>query len=416
MKKLKLLIIILILFVVCIMCMLLALYVMKSEKEYINIHEDEYNNFIIENNIIQNEVIGHASSLTVDESLKKETEKSILHSITNNINSYFNYIKAENNTAVSELGGNNTYKIDDDVKYVVKQVYSTENLQMIKYFTYGILTISNGDFTAEDEEVYIEIIIDKDNNSYNIVNITKEQYQNRNELSQDEDIEILQGQYNKFEYIYLDSANMMQAYLDDFSFNILNDIEKTYNMLDEEYRNKRFGKIENFITYVQEKQNDFSSIKLIQYTTEEKGQELVYKGTDEKGNYFYIREKNYMEYIVILDSYTMQEDYSNEEDIEKIKKHTEKFILMINSADYNNAYKLLEPAFRSKYFPTEQEFISYVKTNWYERNIIASKEVKQDGICIVTIKETVTSTSNKMQKEFKVTLGEGMDFTIEFNL
>lgn len=89
---------------------------------------------------------------------------------------------------------------------------------------------------------------------------------------------------------------------------------------------------------------------------------------------------------------------------------------MLNSADYSNAYNLLEPTFRLTYFPTEQDFINYIKTNWFERNIIASKEINEEGICTVIIKQTLSTTSNKMQKQFKVNIGEGMEFTIEFNM
>ena len=110
------------------------------------------------------------------------------------------------------------------------------------------------------------------------------------------------------------------------------------------------------------------------------------------------------------------QDYSSSSDEEKIEKSVEKFILMLNSADYTNAYNLLESTFKATYFPTEQDFINYIKNNWYERNIIASKEVNSEGICIVTIKNAISTESNQMQKQFKITMGEGMDFAIEFEL
>lgn len=207
----------------------------------------------------------------------------------------------------------------------------------------------------------------------------------------------------------------MEIYLEDYIFQVFNNTEKAYNMLDEEYREKRFGNIENFVNYINEKANQLYNIKITQINVENSSETTIYKGTDEQGNYYHIIETDYMEYTLILDNYTMQ-DYSNEDNETKIKKSAEKFILMVNSADYTNAYNLLETTFRETNFPTEQDFINYIKTNWYERNIIASKEIDENGICLVTIKQTLSTNSNKMQKKFKVNIEEEMDFTIEFDI
>lgn len=207
----------------------------------------------------------------------------------------------------------------------------------------------------------------------------------------------------------------MEIYLEDYIFQVFNNTEKAYNMLDEEYREKRFGNIENFVNYINEKANQLYNIEITQINVENSSETTIYKGTDEQGNYYHIIETDYMEYTLILDNYTMQ-DYSNEDNETKIKKSAEKFILMVNSADYTNAYNLLETTFRETNFPTEQDFINYIKTNWYERNIIASKEIDENGICLVTIKQTLSTNSNKMQKKFKVNIEEEMDFTIEFDI
>lgn len=211
-------------------------------------------------------------------------------------------------------------------------------------------------------------------------------------------------------------VDQMEIYLEDFSLQIFNNPEKAYNLLDEAYRIKRFGNIDGFMKYIIEKQNQLSNIKIRQYKVEEEGEYTIYKGTDENGNYYCIRANSNMDYSIILDNYTVQEDYSEESKETKIKLSTEKFILMINSADYTNAYNLLEPNFKATYFPTEQEFINYIKSNWFERNIIASKEVIEEGICIVTMRETISTRANKIEKQFKVTLGEGMNFRIEYDI
>ena len=209
----------------------------------------------------------------------------------------------------------------------------------------------------------------------------------------------------------------MEVYLKDFIFRISTATEEGYNLLNEEYRDKRFGNVNEFTKYVTEKQDQLRDINIVQYDVDSSDSDYkIYKGTDENGNYYNIKETSFMEYEIMLDNYTM-EDYSDASDEEIIEKSAQKFILMLNSADYKNAYNLLEPTFKQTNFPTEQDFINYVKSNWYKRNIIASKEVTDEGICNVTIKETLSTKSNKMEKQFKVTLlDDDMNFYIEFNV
>ena len=414
MKNIKLLIIILTVFSVILMCLIIIMNIQKDNLN--NNMSNEINNIenIEQSNNIEN-TISDTPELSYNTSLQEVTSNSILYSISNNINKYFNYIKEGNTQAVNELGGNTVYTISNNTKYVVKQAYSTENEYMTKYYTYGILTIANGNYTATKQEVFNIIYVDIDNNTYMLEQVTKEELSNAEKLSEEENIDIPQGTYNNFEYEYINNVKQMEIYLEDFVFEIFNNIENAYNLLNEEYKLQRFGNINEFVKYVTEKQNQIRNIKIVQYSVEDEAESKVYKGTDEYGNYYHIIENAYMEYEIILDNYTMQ-DYSSSSEEEKIEKSAEKFILMLNSADYTNAYNLLEPTFKATYFPTEQEFINYIKNNWYERNIIASKEVNSEGICIVTIKDSISTESNQMQKQFKITMGEGMNFEIEFDL
>jgi hypothetical protein len=369
----------------------------------------------IENNINNDIISPKTTILTFNTSIEKETSNSVLYSLNRNINKYFNYIKENNETAINELGGNSIYLITNNVKYVVKQAYVTQNQYMSKYYTYGTLTIANGNYTAQTQEIYMILYLTAENKGYKLQTISKEEYLNRTALEQNDTIEIQEGTYNKFEYEYIDNVKQMENYLEDYSFQIFNNTENSYNLLNTEYKEKRFKDLQAFVQFLNEKQGQLHNIKINQYTVDEENQNKIYKGTDQNGNYYEIIEKSYMNYEIILDNYTML-DYSNDSDENKIKLSAEKFILMLNSADYTNAYNLLEPSFKQINFPTEQDFINYVKNNFYARNIVASKDLSEDGICTVTIKDSISTQANKIQKQFKVIMGEGMSFTIEFNI
>lgn len=99
-----------------------------------------------------------------------------------------------------------------------------------------------------------------------------------------------------------------------------------------------------------------------------------------------------------------------------MKDSVKNFIELINAKKYSKAYNLLELNFRSKNFPTEQDFINYIKANWFENNIISSREITQNGTVLVSIRKTLSTQSQKMQKEFLVNLEENENFTIEFKI
>jgi hypothetical protein len=413
MKNIKLLIIILSILVIG---LIITLAILRMESK--NTKRNVISNNItpsIENNINNDIISPKTTILTFNTSIEKETSNSVLYSLNRNINKYFNYIKENNETAINELGGNSIYLITNNVKYVVKQAYVTQNQYMSKYYTYGTLTIANGNYTAQTQEIYMILYLTAENKGYRLQTISKEEYLNRTALEQNDTIEIQEGTYNKFEYEYIDNVKQMEIYLEDYSFQIFNNTENSYNLLNTEYKEKRFKDLQAFVQFLNEKQGQLHNIKINQYTVDEENQNKIYKGTDQNGNYYEIIEKSYMNYEIILDNYTML-DYSNDSDENKIKLSAEKFILMLNSADYTNAYNLLEPSFKQINFPTEQDFINYVKNNFYARNIVASKDLSEDGICTVTIKDSISTQANKIQKQFKVIMGEGMSFTIEFNI
>lgn len=422
MKSIKLLITILSIICVGIMAILIVLIFLRGNtSSNVEIYNDNvaqvtntYNgieqNTNIENVIEDNDT---APEWVIDTSLININSFQILYNISNNINKYFNYIKIGNIEAINELGGNEIYNISNEVKYKIIKAYSTENEYQVKYYTYGILEIANDDNTTTGQAVY-NILHVKDN-YYTIETINEQEYINRQPLEDDEEINIYEGNYNIYEYENIDAVKKIEIYLADFSYELNNNIQNAYELLDEEYREKRFGGIEEFLNYANNKREQLQNIEITQYNIINKDNETIYIGTDKYGNYYKIIETGYMEYSIILDSYTMK-DYSDDSDEEKIKNYAEKFILMLNSCDYKHAYNLLEKEFREENFPTQQEFEEYIKQNFFDRNIIASKELNENGICLVTIKEELSTKSNKLQKQFRINLIDDENYTIEFNL
>ena len=75
-----------------------------------------------------------------------------------------------------------------------------------------------------------------------------------NYLTEDDSLEyedyLKNYEVNEYIATYVTDEDMAKIYLNDYIQNMYFDIEYAYSLLDEEYRNKKFGSLESYKTYV----------------------------------------------------------------------------------------------------------------------------------------------------------------------
>ena len=81
-------------------------------------------------------------------------------------------------------------------------------------------------------------------------------------------------------------------------------IEKAYNLLDEEYRAKKFQNITNYKNYVNSL--TYSKYELDSFYIEEKDGYKIFGVYDTNGNMFIFKTRGVMQYTVYLDDYTVE--------------------------------------------------------------------------------------------------------------
>ena len=84
--------------------------------------------------------------------------------------------------------------------------------------------------------------------------------------------------------------------------------ELEYNHLDEQYREARFGSLDNFKKYVQKNKEDISKIRASSYMTNYKDGYTEYVVKDQYDNVYIFEEKAVLDYTVKLDTYTLESD------------------------------------------------------------------------------------------------------------
>ena len=118
--------------------------------------------------------------------------------------------------------------------------------------------------------------------------------------------EVYLKNYEVNEYIptYVSDEDMAKIYLNDYIYKMYSNQEEAYNLLDEEYRNKKFGSLENYTNYVYSLQ--YSSYTLSKYYKQEKDGYIIFGVYDTNNNLFIFKTKGVLQYKVYLDNYTVE--------------------------------------------------------------------------------------------------------------
>lgn len=118
----------------------------------------------------------------------------------------------------------------------------------------------------------------------------------------DEYVEVEQYEANQVYPVYITEDQMANIYLSDFNNLMINNPEKSYEKLNKEYREKKFGSINSFENYI----NSLRNVTIKSFATKNsKGYKYFYI-YDTNNNLYIFRTKGVMQYEVFLDEDTVE--------------------------------------------------------------------------------------------------------------
>lgn len=275
-----------ILFVICILIFLIV-YFNKGKNETIN---NEKNNPFQMQDVV---------------------EYSAFFSVVNDINKYLFYNYSKNSTALYQVlnkefvtkNNLNTSNVltklelfENNVTFKAMQMYYEENGNNILYYVIGNLLVSNyEEMEVIKENVKLFVLVDYRSLSYSIYPIH-------------EDIEEIPIQ-NKEQSIVLNAYNEMQAsgvvtdhyicslYYADYLDKLNKNMDETYNLLEEDFKNKNYSNQEKYVRFMKDKiENISSDMKSCNIST--KNNKRVYTINDSNNNSFTFIEEAIMDYKV----------------------------------------------------------------------------------------------------------------------
>jgi len=309
--------------------------------------------------------------------------------------------------------------ISNDTYHAVKMnVLGGDRIEQYSAFGYIIRDGQKGYF-------YCKVKLDTINSTYEVTVYNGENINSIDDIILNEDnVVIAENRNNKFEYERLNDEDATRKYFKDYQQNALYFPEDAYELLDEDYKNLRFGSLDNYKKYLTEMQDKIKYGVLTQYSVERNNSYVEYTCVDSYNNYYIIKENAIMDYTIKLDNYTIETEYykntyeraTNEQ---KVAGNASKFIKMINTKDYIHAYNLLDETFKNNNFKSLDDFQNYVNDKFYYNCVEKENSITKEGdIYIYELVISDGATRNAQMKKVKIImkLGEGTDFVMSFSM
>lgn len=410
MKKIKYIILILIL--ILILC-ITAIVVINKKNE--------------KNHGEKDTLVSEHPTYVINENIEKLSNRNQYYILLDCIKEFVNYTNNKNTNAVEAVTmQKNIQNIIDEYTFKNVDDISLEEIYVLNGYTYCTYYIKGKESIELDKRFYMMANLDFENTTYKLTPITENEHNKliTENKSKSDELTISKNKYNLFKNINVTNEDMARNYLNDYINKALNYPELAYNLLDEEYKNKRFGNLEEYKNNMSENENQMENTTMVKYGVNEKDNYTEYIIVDNFDNYYTIKENGIMDYTILLDNYTIKTEefittYNKASDAKKVATDIEIFIKMINNKDYKNAYECLSSEFKQNYFKTIDEFKNYVQKNFYDTNYITIKNVQTKSnvyTCTANIKSGVGVAADDMDKNFIIKLNPNAEFELSFEV
>ena len=248
------------------------------------------------------------------------------------------------------------------------------------------------------------------------VNMTKEM--------PDEKYRTIENECNQLEIKGTTQERLINEYLEDYKNNALNFTDDAYELLDKQYREAKFGSIEEYKQYINNNKSEIEDIELSKYQANETDDCTEYICIDQYNSYYIFHVTNPGSYTLFLDTYTVDlpefaEKYNKASEQEKVVLNINKIITALNAKDYHYIYSKLAYSFKNNYFQNQEILERYLRENINEKVVVSyDKFSKQGNLYTYEIRITDEGIETYLNKKMNIVmqLNEGTDFVMSFSI
>lgn len=300
------------------------------------------------------------------------------------------------------------------LEFQIKSMYVLDAKEELAiYFVYGDLINKNNN---KIEDYGFIVKRDTQNLKFSIIpydymmdNGYKENSIESKNLDKIKDSLIEENDHNDYTSNAYDDEYISNYYFNRYKIQLQYNVEEIYNSMEREYREKRFGTLQNYKNYVTKNNKELLKCNLNQYTEETEGNFTNYICKDQYGNYYIFKETNIGEYTLTLDTYTLKQDKFNEKykiatNNEKVGMNISEFFQMINAKDYTSAYSVLASSFKERNFKNQNSFEQYIKTKLYSYNDVNLVNFSNEISGVFTYYIEVSNKENENDTKIKMNI------------
>lgn len=302
---------------------------------------------------------------------------------------------------------------------LIKEIYKCNFPRVQAYAIYA---------KQSNSDQYILVYLDSTNRTYKVENIELEDYDNiKNNKIDNKFIlsdYIQSDENNSYSIDILTDEDFAGIYYDIVKNLIDSNENELYNILNKEYKEKRFPDSSSFIKYCTSMKNLLQNTYITKYNKEIENGTEIYTCVDNLDNIFTIKVITNVNFEVQLDDYTIETEdfktkYNNSNYDVKVITNVDKVMKMINSKDYQALYNLLDSTYKTNNFATLDSFINYINTAFYSYNYYSISNTSEQGsyyLVTVLCKERATASADSKENKIIISLGEDTSFTMSFVL
>lgn len=238
------------------------------------------------------------------------------------------------------------------------------------------------------------------------------------------DSDIQKNDYNSYRDANITDEYLVTQYFSDYKSNMLYNTEQAYSLLNETYRNNKFGDYAKFQDYVNKNKEKFQTANIAGYEINEFDGVREYVCIDQYDRYYIFSERSITNFDVVLDTFTIDlpdftEQYNQSNNADKAGMNLQKVIDALNDGDYTYIYNKLDETFKQNNFKTENDFSAYVQNTFYANNNVEFSNYRNSGdlhIFDATFTDKDNPNNQAITKTFIVQLKEGTDYRMSFNV
>lgn len=373
-------------------------------------------------------------AITLDTSINKVHGEANFVTIEQCINKYYKAVEDLDNQKITDLLSE-TYKTNNSniesltqgfEQFRIKEIYCKElDFTKKEYYVFGNLLWKN---YSGMSTILVIVNVDTTNNTFSItptnIDITNEAEYNNilNQLSkQSQSNSIVKNNNNTYTKITMTTAEIIQYYLKDYTIMAVYYPEIGYNLLDEDYREKKFGSLEEYKTYINKNIQKIANATIVNYGYEDKEDYLEFTIIDSYSNEYIIKRINTMEYTVISDIYTTDIDlitqkYDEGDAEEKVTINIQKIASALNNRDFKYVYSKLSNEFKETHYPNVKQLENEMNNILHGTFTITIEDISQEGnqyICEINFNGNTVNSSN-IKMKMVMELKENRDFAMSF--